>query len=284
VNVPSLLLIAVGHLSAQVIQPIEPPDHLEDGRPASIRSQVPGSRPSAATGSQNLVFAKIVAGDGWETAITLLNMGTNSVGFRQFFISPDGTPMTVTFRADPGGEAMTASAVECNLNPGSSLSLNVFDNKEPFREGWALLSYDESQGRLGGYAVIRHKERAGSINFEATVPLSSMQDFSLYVPFDNTQGFQTHLTLVNPASNLSAQCRLTYLSPAGQVLVIDSLLMKPRQQVTIVLPDSYPDLANKTGTVMVEAEINRFSVAGLRYNTASGAIAALPLMNSSGVQ
>jgi hypothetical protein len=65
------------------------------------------------------------------------------------------------------------------------------------------------------------------------------------------------------------------------VLLIDSLTLEPQQQMTLILPDVYPDLANKSGSVLVEADIDRFSVTGLRCNEAYGAIAALPTMNRS---
>jgi hypothetical protein len=69
------------------------------------------------------------------------------------------------------------------------------------------------------------------------------------------------------------------MNAQGRVLLIDALTLRPAQQMTLVLPDTYPDLANKSGSVLVEADINRFSVAGLRSNDAYGAIAALPTMS-----
>jgi hypothetical protein len=113
------------------------------------------------------------------------------------------------------------------------------------------------------------------------VPFSGMLDYSVYVPFDNTLGFRSQLTLVNPSGNLSSQVQLSYLNSQGQTLLIDSVTLQPAQQMTLVLPDTYPDLANKSGSVLVQADIDRFAVTGLRSNDASGTIAALPTMNRS---
>ena len=248
-----------------------------------MRSTSTNQRVDAVIDAHNKVFAKIMCGDGWETALILLNMGTGSLTFRQFFKDADGSPMPVTFRGYPQPQVTTAPTAEGTLTPNSTVTLTIFDDKAPLREGWSVLSYDEGQGRLGGYAIIRRRARTGDFDFEAIIPLSSMQDFSLYIPFDNTQGFRTQLTLLNPASNLAAQVRLAYLSVGGELLLIDSVVMKPGQQMTLVIPDTYPDLANKMGTVMVEANTNRFSATGLRYNPASGAIASVPPMNWSGM-
>jgi hypothetical protein len=203
-------------------------------------------------------------------------MGTAPVAFRQFFMDADGKSTAVTFRADGDAQAMTAASAGAILNPGASLKLTVSGSEQPYQESWSVISDDGVQNSLSGYAVIRRRTTPGNFHFEAATPLSTMQDFSVYMPFDNTQGFRTQLTLVNPASNLPGQVRLTYRSLTGETLLIDALVMKPGQQMSIVIPDAYPDLANKAGNVFVEANINRFSAVGIRYNERSGAIAPVP--------
>ena len=231
----------------------------------------------AATQSQAL--ARIMAGGGWETSIVLLNMSSNPLAFSQAFLAQDGTPRQFGVRSQADGTVLTTSGVQATLNPNSSLTFVLFDNGSPVREGWSVLSYDTGQGKLGGYAVLRHRALGGSFSFETTVPLSNMQEYSVHVPFDNTQGFRTQLTLVNPASNIAAQVALTYTSPQGQVVLMDLVSLQPGQQMTISLPDTYPDLANTAGTIAVEGNINRLSVLGLRYNDSYGAVATVPVIN-----
>ena len=248
-------------------------------RLASFRPATASLNASPQVTTQDQVFARIMAGKGWETNVVLLNTGASPLTFNQLFVASDGTPRQFAVRTSSDATPFTAPGVQATLNPNSSLSFTLIDAGEPLQEAWSLLSYDASQGKLGGYATIRHRALGGSFSFETTVPLNAMQDFSLHVPFDNTAGFRTHLTLVNPASNLAAQAVLTYTSPQGQLMLIDAVTLRPGQQMTIVLPDTYPDLANRTGTISVEASLNRFSVLGLRYNEAYGAIAAVPGIN-----
>ncbi|MGB9456315.1 MAG: hypothetical protein WCB12_09745, partial [Bryobacteraceae bacterium] len=61
--------------------------------------------------------------------------------------------------------------------------------------------------------------------------------------------------------------------------LIDSVNLGAGQQTTIVLPNEYPDLANTSGTINVEANINVLSATAVRYNPAYGTIAAVPGMN-----
>jgi hypothetical protein len=62
---------------------------------------------------------------------------------------------------------------------------------------------------------------------------------------------------------------------------MDAVTLAPAQQLTLVLPDTYPDLANKTGSILVETETDRLSVTALRQNINYGVIAALPSMTAS---
>jgi hypothetical protein len=228
---------------------------------------------------QDKVFARIMAGNGWETTLVLVNMGPTPLAFNQLFFRADGTPISFTVRTQPDIGTLTTSSVQGILSPNSTLNLILFDTGSPLQEGWSLLSYDDAQTALGGYALIRHRGLGGSFSFETTIPLSGMRDYSVYMQFDNTSGFRTQLTVVNPASNLPAQVLLTYRDPQGQVVLMDWVNLRAEQQMTIDLPDSYPDLANRAGTIHVEANINVLSVVGLRYNEVYGTIANVPSMN-----
>jgi hypothetical protein len=237
------------------------------------------SASSAAAATQTQVFTRVMSGAGWETSVVLLNMGSASLAFSQLFVGPDGTPKQFGVRSQSDSTVLTTAGVQATLNPNSSLTLVLFDNGSPLQEAWSLLTYDASQGKLAGYAVVRHRAPSGAFSFETTVPLSSMQDYSVHVPFDNTQGFRTQLTLVNPASNLAAIVGLSYSNPQGQVLLMDLVTLQPGQQMTISLPDTYPDLANTAGIIAVDGNINRLSVLGMRYNDGYGAIATVPVIN-----
>jgi hypothetical protein len=132
---------------------------------------------------------------------------------------------------------------------------------------------------LDGYAILRQRAAGGAFSFETTLPFSRTQDVSTYMPFDNAQDFRSQLTVVNPASDTSVQVRITCLNPQGGIVLIDSLSLAARQQMTLVLPDTYPDLANRTGTILIEADTDRLSIGGMRQNTNYGVISALPAVN-----
>jgi len=209
-------------------------------RRAPERSFGGSSASSALAAIQRRVLPRILSDSNWETTVVLFNTGSAPVAFQQFFFASDGSPASYTVDGQGSSVNLTTSAVQAVLAPGSSLTLDLLDASGAIGQGWSLLTYNEGLGMVDGYTIIRRKGSNGGAPSEIAEPFSSMLDYSVYVPFDNTLGFASQLTLVNPSGNLSSQVQLTYLDPQGRVLLIDSLTLQPGRQTTLTLPDTYP--------------------------------------------
>lgn len=237
-------------------------------------------RPQANTFSTQVKsFPRLLSGDGWQSTIVLMDLGATPISFRQSFLGNDGTAASLNVHVDGSNTDLTASALQGTVGANGSVSYQLTSSSSSLQEAWSLLTFEGASNQLSGYATLRHVAAGGGFNFEVTLPLNGMQDSSSRLPFDNSNGSQTQLTLVNPASNLSAQVSLTYFNTQGQAILLDSLTLKPGAQTTLVLPNTYPDLANLSGTVAIQANINVLSVSGLRLNPSTGAIAAIPVMD-----
>jgi hypothetical protein len=240
---------------------------------ASINGHSPNKTPAASP--QFRVAPRILVGKDWETLIVLVNPGPNAVSFQQAFFA-GRKPVTLSIRSAALGVDLAAPAIQGVLAPGARIDLLLGPSGVDIQEAWSLLT--DPQGVLDGYVVLRRRAQSGDFSFETTIPLSGTQDVSAYVPFDNTQGFRSQLTVVNPASDIAATVRLTYLNPQGGTVLIDSVSVMPAGQLTLTLPDTYPDLANKAGTILIETDTDRLSVVGLRQNLKYGVISALPAL------
>ena len=226
------------------------------------------------------VAPRILVGKEWETVVVLLNPGSAPASFQQVFFAA-GKPAALSIRSESLAVALTAPAIQGVVAPGARITLALGESGHDIQEVWSLLSY--ALGALEGYVILRRRAPGGDFSFETTIPLSGTQDVSTYMPFDNTQGFRSQLTLVNPASGISATVRLTYLNPDGKPVLIDSVSLAPAEQLTLILPDTYPDLANKAGTILIETDTDRLSVVGLRQNVKYGVISALPAITGGPV-
>lgn len=236
-------------------------------------------RPASAFGAiQVRGLGNLICGGGWETTVVLMDLGLTPVSFRQSFFGNNGQPASFSVQNQGAAVAVPAMVVEGTVAPNGSVSFTLPDEGQSMQQGWSLLSFTGAPNQLSGYAILRHAAVAGTIS-ETTVSFSGMQDYSARVQFDNTEGFQTQLTIVNPASNLPAQVRLTYFDVQGRTLLLDTVTVNPGQQTTVNLPNTYPDLAGKAGSVTVFASTNVLSITALRVNPASGAISSIPVMD-----
>jgi hypothetical protein len=240
-------------------------------------------RPTANISSTQVKsFTRILSGDGWQTTIVLLDLGSTPLAFQQSFLGNNGTATPFTVQVGGGTSNLVTAALQGTVNANGSVSYTLPSTGSSLQEGWSLLTFTGAPNQLSGYAILRHRATSGGFNFEVTLPLNSLQDFSARLPFDNTNGFQTQLTVVNPASNMVAQVRLTYFDTHGQTILLDSLTLNPGEQMTLVVPNTYPDLAGQSGTIAVLTNINTLSVAGLRLNPLTGAVTSAPVIDFTG--
>src|SRR3954454_7536954 len=85
------------------------------------------------------VFPHLAVGGGWETILVIVNMTNRRMDFAQSFYSPDGRPLSVTFRSIPDGAITTTAATRGTLNPGGSFNILLVDDGSAVKTGWASL-------------------------------------------------------------------------------------------------------------------------------------------------
>ena len=157
----------------------------------------------------------------------------------------------------------------------------MIDAGGPLQTGWSSISYDTANARIGGYAIFRSRV-TNRTDFEALVPLSGYDDTAFYLPFDNLEGFVTSMAILNPASNISNRVSLSFLDSSGSVILNDTIMLAPGQQMGFSLPQRYPTIAGRVGSVYVQSDTTMLSALGFRFNP-QGAFATIPIMNWSGM-
>ena len=278
-----VLLLLSQLVSASDLTPIAPEPsgiigQYVTGKQGAVRAASGGK---TAIGTTTKIFPQIVVGDGWETTLVIVNLSDKRVNFLEQFFDNTGAPMKVAFRTIPEGKLTETSGAVAYLDPHESFNIRLFDAGTPLQQGWSWLVYDETQGRLGAYATFRQRV-TGRPDFEALVPLSPYDDWKFYMPFDNLNDFSTAIALVNTAANLSAQISLTFYDVNGVRLLSDMVTLPQSGSGAFAIPDRYPALKGKVGTVYVQSNVNRLSALGLRFNP-QGAFSTIPIMNWDGM-
>jgi hypothetical protein len=230
-----------------------------------------------------VVFPHLAVGPEWETSFVIVNMSNESAQFNLGFFDTTGAPMTVSFTVGKEAAAARDSYLTRTLAREGSTVITVYNDGQPLRTGFAILEPPSDDQRLGGYAVFKQRV-AGRPDFEAVVPLCDYDDWAFYMPYDNSGGVDTGMALVNPSDSQTATVGLIFLDEAGELVLQESLTLKPGEQTSFSLSNKYPALGGKRGTLYAESSIDYLSALGLRFNLGGGgAFTSLPVMNWLGM-
>ena len=165
--------------------------------PLSIKFQV-----SASQAALTLVAPLYLDGGPFQTSYFLLNPGSSTANFT---ISP-----IPAFDSPSVTGSISSKALATFQTPGTAGQLSA---------GWAKMMLDSG---VTGFGVTQ--AAAGNPQQESIIPLMSASAAHFLVPFDNTNGFDTMVNLVNTSASSSANCTVNSgaqvaVAPGGNSLV-----------------------------------------------------------------
>ena len=284
-SLAALILAASAPLAAQQLVAIPAAENRIQAIPVAPGSHGANRASSGARSAYVQPTEKIIphfaTGAGWETEVVLVNLGTATLPFEQYFYDTAGASLPVTFRTIPDGNLITTAAASGSLVAGGMVSIRLFDQGGGLQTGWSYISYDATAARIGGYAIFRQRV-AGRPDFEALVPLSAFDDDIFVLPFDNMNGFVTAMAILNPGVNYTTTVTATVLDRNANQTATYSLPLSPGQQRSFTLPDLFPATRNTIGTIVFEGTTNRLGALGFRFNS-GGAFATIPVLNWAGM-
>jgi len=227
--------------------------------------------PAAATDIVNPgggVLAHIVGGGPWTTDITLVNLTSISAAYEVHFYGDDGQPMTL---ATTQG---TNSVLTGNLPSGGSIIIETNGPTDaPYQQGWAQV-VTAGNVYIAGSAVFRLSLPDTPV-YEASLPLDTDAHYLYGLPFIHVDA-STGFALVNSYAGTTINVTLTFYDESGTQFFTDSFQMLAGTHQAFMLPDKYPQVAGKTGLVIVSADYY-MNVLGLRAK-GSGFTTITPLV------
>ncbi|PYS03074.1 MAG: hypothetical protein DMG16_06455 [Acidobacteria bacterium] len=218
-------------------------------------------------------LAQIASGGGWDTSLTLLNLGTTAAeASLDFYADPGGAPLTlpITF-PDSSSEPITTSRVTKTLNPDALVVFDTTSDNANIDMGWSLL---QTGGNVSGFATFRYPP----LNWAALVPLENRSAPSYALVFDNTDGISTGAAIANLTSE-SITVFVTVRNDVGAGIGTDTIQLSPRGHTAFMLDQRYPFTAAKRGSIQFDTSLAaQISVLGLRFiGTALTTIPSLAL-------
>lgn len=219
-------------------------------------------------------MAQIAVGGGWTTTITLLNTSSVTVRTHLDFYGDDGSALVLpfTFPQTASGNPATSSSLDNTLAPQTELLIQTTESSSQAAvAGWTQLSSD---GNVTGYAVFSYSSSASTLQ-EALVPLESGNPAQFFLPFDNTNSYQTGFALAN-VTNQSASIPVTIRDDQANKIYTGTIALAAHGHTSYLLPSQYAATANIRGMVELDTPSGgQITVMGLRFNP-TGAFSTLP--------
>jgi hypothetical protein len=224
-------------------------------------------------------MSQIVSAGGWDTSLTLVNLGTSAGEARLNFYSNGGSPQPLPFTLpqQPSAGSVTMSTFDQTINPGATLVLDTTGPaSQTAAQGWSQLL---TNGNIGAFAIFDY-----TLNGEqAVVPIETRNAASYVLAFDNTGTLSTGLAVANLGTG-AVSIGVVIRDDTGVEIGTGTVSLAAQGHNSFMLTDptyGFPVTANRRGTVEFDTPANgQISVLGLRANGA--AITTLPVLANVG--
>lgn len=147
------------------------------------------------------IISHIVSGGGWKTIITLVNTGLAPISVTLQFRNDRGVPLDLplALEEDIFFTERVGSQLTVSLAPYAT---GVVESEGPANSptllGWADLTVPNPV-TLTGSVRFRHMDEDGSVS-ESSLAIGTASLPGLIMPFDNSDGYTTGVSFVNPNS------------------------------------------------------------------------------------
>ncbi|MGA2435295.1 MAG: hypothetical protein ABSG25_08420, partial [Bryobacteraceae bacterium] len=234
----------------------------------------------------------IASGDGWDTAITLVNTGATAANANLSFFDDNGNPLPLPVTVDPVPPTASQQQNEifCSSSPCSPVFFSILpdtlnphamtelDISDPSVSGLGSAQL-ASDGSVTGFGVFTYIPTGQA----AVVPLETRNASSYLLAFDNTGDISTGLAIANLATS-PANAGVIIRDSTGAQIGTGSISLAAKGHNSFMLTDAtdgFPITAGKLGTIEFDTpQGGQISVLGLRAN--GNALTSLPVLANVG--
>jgi len=218
---------------------------------------------ASQVGDGQLVITQVAAGDGWTTAVTIVNVSSiDSATYVLDFYGDDGSNKTFFFAGIGSASELTGT-----LPPNGSTVIQV-TGVVPGEsiQGWAKFDYNTTTKWISGHAIFRY----GNGN-EAAVPFENDLAKDLFLPFDLTGGYGMGVAMASNDLVTMHVTALVFDEDGNEFKTISGIVLTPYAHTAFDLASEW-GLTGFRGTILFRTADQNISpaiglaVLGIRYN------------------
>jgi hypothetical protein len=240
-----------------------------------LAAQASGGFQSSSPANTLASIAQVASAGGWDTTLTLVNLSTVPSGATLNFFDDSGNPLSLPFTFPQGTlTATTNSIFQGSLNASGLLLLDTTGlPTQAANIGWGLM---QASGTVSGYALFTNTPN----NWQAAVPIETLNASSYLLPFDNTGTLSTGLAIAN-LSTQAADINVTIRDDSGTAIGTEVISVPAQGHTSFMLNSVYPVTAAIRGTIEFDTPAGgQINVLGLRVN--GPALTTVPVLAEVG--
>lgn len=191
-------------------------------------------------------------GGGWHTVIAVVNVGQDAANYNLRFWDDTGNALALPF-ADG-----TSATLAGTLAAGATTFIETTGASTNHVQGWAEVT---SAGHIGVTALFRYT--ADGVDSQGTAN-GVLSGSSIFMPFDNTQGFTTGIAVANTNPTQTVSVSMVFQADTG-AQTTGSVVLPPHGHATYIVPAGFPATVGLRGSVNVTASTPDIVLLGLRF-------------------
>ncbi len=223
-------------------------------------------------------MAQIASAGGWDTSLTLVNLGSaQGEALLNFYANDGSTPLLpFNFPQQPLLGTTLGATFDQNIAANAMLFLDTTGPNQTVATGSSQLL---TSGTVNGFAIFTYTPSGQA----AVVPLETRNADSYLLAFDNTGQIATGLAIANLAAS-PAHVDVVIRDDTGAQMYTGNINLAAQGHNSFMLTDAaqgFPMTASKRGTVEFDTPRGgQISLLGLRANGA--ALTSLPVLANVG--
>ena len=191
------------------------------------------------------------------------------------FFDNSGNPLSLPFSFPQGTmSSMTNSTLNGSITASGLLLMDTTGLvTQAANIGWSRL---QASGDVGGYALFTNTRT----NWQAAVPLQTINASSYLLSFDNTGSLSTGVAIANLATQ-DANVNAIIRDDSGTTIGTESISVPAQGHISFTLISTYPVTAGMRGTIEFDTPAGgQINVLGLRAN--GPALTTVPVLTEVG--
>lgn len=213
----------------------------------------------------------VADGANWKTTIILTNLENRAANYKLDFFTNDGRKMV--FEINGHGIKDSFSGV---IPKNGMVTLETAGKSATLNQGWAGL--DLVSDNVGIMAIFGTTGIPGRPDFEATITGATLVDFSGTIAFDNTNGYNTSIAILNPTLFADSTVPVSIYDQFGVLVKGETITLRAGNKQAFAIADRWPETRGKRGVIHFDGALTGWTGFGLRFNP-NGAFTTIPLMD-----